>query len=390
MFDVIKCKVPRAGIQLKSYGLMDHEFNIHVPASMHLLDVSLKNTDNTAQSRAVSIKELINILLKNNVDVESATDEQIETYFSEYLVKHKKLKTSSLYIHANHINGFLAWLSEHGFRQPHHRNIDFKHLINAGVEKKNVNQLTLSKGLLFRKYLTHDEFKALSSYSSGNDFKRTRDELALAFGYHTGVRASELIESSNFTVEALMSAREQAIKRFGERRGFEIEIVGKGPKNRVIYIPDELEILIFNYISKFKINAGPIFLNKTREAMKSEHYATNVFNDCKKALILDDNVDAKIKENFVRNFETRTFHGLRHTYATNLANVLRTQMLSTALLQERMGHSDPSTTDIYIDFEVDLFGSKEDQEQRRIERRLRQGDVLDTAELFDEDEFLEE
>lgn len=150
MFDIVKCTVRRGGAPLNAYGLMDQDFNIHYPSSLHLLEVSQKQSDNTAQSRAASIKELINVLLKNNVEIERATDEQIETYFHQYLVKHKQLKTSSLSIHANHINGFLNWLSEHGFREPHHRNIDFKNLIRSGVEKKDVKQLTLTKGILFK------------------------------------------------------------------------------------------------------------------------------------------------------------------------------------------------------------------------------------------------
>lgn len=55
-------------------------------------------------------------------------------------------------------------------------------------------------------------------------------------------------------------------------------------------------------------------------------------------------------------WDTRVFHSLRHTYATNMVTWLHNQNLNNyhIILPEYMGHASVETTDSYIQFEAVL------------------------------------
>ena len=93
----------------------------------------------------------------------------------------------------------------------------------------------------------------------------------------------------------------------------------------------------------------------------SASYPSKIYKTCKDALILNGNVNTPNLDLWIRHQQTRTFHGLRHSYATNFANKLRSLNENYEQLRERMGHESIDTTRIYINFEILLHGSDDDK-----------------------------
>ena len=86
---------------------------------------------------------------------------------------------------------------------------------------------------------------------------------------------------------------------------------------------------------------------------------------------------------WIRHSRTRTFHGLRHTYATNLANRLRALNENYEQLRERLGHESLDTTNIYINFEILLHGNAEEQNAKMVDQTSDASQVRYLTEEFE-------
>ncbi|MEM5873035.1 MAG: tyrosine-type recombinase/integrase [Candidatus Aenigmatarchaeota archaeon] len=149
------------------------------------------------------------------------------------------------------------------------------------------------------KYITFDEFNRLLSF-----VKKKRDKLILLLLFYTGVRVSELV---NLKKEDVLI-----------KEGF-IRVYGKGGKERMIPIPKFLIEELNNYIQTLKDEK--LFNISTRQVERIVKKYAKLANINKKV----------------------TPHVLRHSLAT----MLLSNGVDIRYIQEILGHSSLSITQIY-------------------------------------------
>ena len=171
--------------------------------------------------------------------------------------------------------------------------------------------------------------KRLPSYIEENDietlFKRVEfpdswegstDRLLLMIFYHTGIRVSELVNLKSSQID---------------RSNSNIKVLGKGNKERVIPVNNELIGQIFNYLHDKKViqdaDGEYLLVNPKGKKLNSRH----VYNIVRKYLSI------------VTTNERKSPHILRHTFATHLTN----NGADINAVKELLGHSSLASTQVY-------------------------------------------
>lgn len=148
-------------------------------------------------------------------------------------------------------------------------------------------------------------------------FESQRDRLILEMFYGTGIRLSELI-----------GLREKSI----DLRNRTLKVLGKRNKERVIPFPQNLVLLIKNYL-----------VVRNREVEMKEHglfFVRANGEPCYPMMIY------KIVKKYLDQFpgiEKRSPHILRHTYATHLLN----KGAELNAVKDLLGHSSIAATQVY-------------------------------------------
>ncbi len=191
-------------------------------------------------------------------------------------------------------------------------------LINEKKIKCNIDQLDLpKKPQHLPTVLSFEEVESLLEQPDLSKPSGIRDRAMLEVMYATGLRVSELltIEKKNLSIEKK-----------------QIRIFGKGAKERYVPISSfALEYLI-KYINEVR-NESPyrnskyIFINKEGKPLSRQAFWQIIKNYALKAGII----------------ENVTPHTLRHCFATHLLE----NGADLRSVQEMLGHSDISTTQIY-------------------------------------------
>ena len=151
-----------------------------------------------------------------------------------------------------------------------------------------------------------------------NDKYSYRNKAMLELMYSTGLRISELInlKMSNIDIESNL-----------------LKTIGKGNKERIIPIGDYATEFLIKYIYEYrgqflkKTNSEYLFLNKNGTNMSRQMFFKII-----QKLAIEKNIKTKFSP-----------HTLRHSFATHMLDYgadLRT-------IQELLGHSNISTTQIY-------------------------------------------
>ena len=189
------------------------------------------------------------------------------------------------------------------------------------IDKIKVNPTDALKspklGLHLPEYLTEDEIDKLLDIKVEDPFS-ARNKALLELMYATGLRISEVInlEFKNIDFEECI-----------------VRVMGKGSKERIVPINDYALEALNTYIEDYrplmikKENNNYIFLNNHGKAMTRQGVFKIIKNECQKK-----GIDKDISP-----------HTIRHTFATHL-------LLNGAdlrIIQELLGHSDISTTQIY-------------------------------------------
>jgi integrase/recombinase XerD len=177
--------------------------------------------------------------------------------------------------------------------------------------------------------LTIDEVKLLLEQPDTRDLKGLRDKAMLELLYATGIRVSELI-SLNI-----------------EDMDMKAESIRCNPSGRVRNIP----------VCKSAINAVKDYLEKARENMIRKHDETALFVNVSGTRITRQGFWKIIKyyKNLAKINKDITPHTLRHSVAAHLLES-GTDIRS---IQEFLGHSDISSTQIYMQ----LANKKEEKDQ---------------------------
>ena len=216
--------------------------------------------------------------------------------FSSYLKHLNKNKYSKTSINRKitSIRTFLSWAVENNYFNQN----QIKIVNNLKVEKKLPNVLTSS-------YIN----RLLDNLPESSE-KDIRDKAILELMYSSGLRVSEV---SNLTLNSI-------------NKNNSIRVLGKGSKERVLPMTKRAYVSTKKYIE----TSRPKFEND-----KSKNY---LFLGVRGGQLSDREIRRIVK------FRTGTFpHSIRHTFATHLLE----GGADLRIVQELLGHNDPSTTQIY-------------------------------------------
>ena len=283
------------------------EFYIKEFSNFLLLEKNLSsNTINSYQKDILQLENYISTRYKQNINIKDALSKDV---FDEYLVYlyDKEYKSATLARKLSSIKSFFIFLEDEKIINSN----PVKFLKFPKLERKipkTLNQQIIDTMLDNSKYLS------------------LRDSAIIELIYATGIRASELINIKITDID------------FNEAS---LRILGKGSKERIIPIHDLALKLISSYWKneiynhnklvknkKIKFKRDLLFLNVNGKKLTRQGLWYIIKNISKK-LGLDIN---KVSP-----------HILRHTFATHLLY----NGVPLRHLQELLGHSNISTTQIY-------------------------------------------
>lgn len=177
----------------------------------------------------------------------------------------------------------------------------------------SINTLKISKRLPV--FVQENDIKTLFNYVEFTDnWQGQTEKLILQLFYYTGIRVSELINLKVSQLDIYYS---------------HIKVLGKGNKERIIPVNNELLHALQAYITNRPADTGTdkIFVNDKGKPL----YAKNVYNSVKKNLAL------------VTTVKKKSPHILRHSFATHLTN----NGADLNAVKELLGHSSLAATQVY-------------------------------------------
>lgn len=163
------------------------------------------------------------------------------------------------------------------------------------------------------RYLTLEESQRLLLAVDGKN--KERDYCILCIFLNCGLRISELVGLN-----------------VSDYRGESLRVVGKGNKERTVYLNDACRDAIDNYLSARKLLAPP--------------RVTALFLSNRRARMSCDSVQVMVKKNLTKaglDASLYSTHKLRHTAAT----LMLQNGVDVRTLQEVLGHENLNTTQIY-------------------------------------------
>ena len=270
---------------------------------LEFLQNEKKLSDNTLQSYKRDIIQYQNYIEENQINYTKVSKEDIKTYLN-YLKKVGK-KSSTISRNLASIRSFYQFLIRH-------RKI--KNDPTEDVQSPKVEKRIPS-------VLTAQEVELLLEQPKDVDLKGTRDKAMLEFAYATGMRVTEII---NLNIENVNIEEGYVICRTGAKQ-----------RN----IP--LGSLSLSALKEYIEDARPILIKNERE----------------KALFVNVNGKRLTRQGFwkiVKYYKEQahitkdiTPHVLRHSFATHLLQ----NGADLKAIQTMLGHSDISSTQVYMQFQ---------------------------------------
>jgi len=174
--------------------------------------------------------------------------------------------------------------------------------------------------------LSESEVLSLLAAPNLTDPLEIRDRAMLQLLYSTGIRISELVGMD--------------ISNYHPREAF-VRVFGKGSKERVVPVGNRSCQSLENYL---KISR-PALLKKAHSKDGKENNA--LFLNKNGGRMTSRSVERMMKKYLMKSGLSRTYtpHSLRHSFATHLLDA----GADIRSVQELLGHSDISTTQIYTD-----------------------------------------
>ena len=193
----------------------------------------------------------------------------------------------------------------------------FEHMERSGLLKKNParNIIYPKQGSRLPRFLRSGEFDKLVNFKTA-DFKDFRDLALIHLFYSTGCRVGELAGAFVRDID-LESKR--------------LKVLGKGRKERYVFITNETALIMSDYFKKrsdkFKTLDEPLFVNNRGERITER----GIFH-----IISSRAMEAGLNMSV-------TPHMLRHTFATDILN----NGADIRSVQEMLGHKSLSATQLY-------------------------------------------
>lgn len=256
---------------------------------------------NTVNSYRSDLYDFEYFLQNNNINIINITHSDLKKWLIS--IKNTDIKKTTLSRKISSLRSF------------------YKYLTNENIIKKNpVNNLQNPKmDNTIPNYISVDEItKIIETVKNKDDLESLRDYCIISILYTTGMRVSELINIKICDIND---------KEY-------ITVFGKNSKERIVPIYNSTSQIVNEYISKivFPSNDEQNFLFPSLKKPNQSITRQRVFQIIKKRT-----VEAGL------DHEKISPHKLRHAYATHMLE----SGVELIVLQQLLGHSDISSTQIY-------------------------------------------
>jgi site-specific recombinase XerD len=179
-------------------------------------------------------------------------------------------------------------------------------------------------------YLTFDEMSRLLAAVDVKETSCLRDRAILDLLFSSGMRVSELCQLNRDNINL-------------KRREF--QVLGKGNKNRLVFISPSAAAALHDYLYSRTDTAIPLFLNESRNIANNSNGEKVVDKKGEYRRLTSRSVQ-RIVSRYARKAGITKHvspHTLRHSFATNLLE----NGADLRSIQAMLGHEDISTTQIY-------------------------------------------
>ena len=337
-----------------------------IPSSAYLIYLrNQKGSSRTTQRNyADTISHLLNAVAASSVICGDWRKLEPQHLASYHRLRARELADSSLDVMVSRLRTFFGWAYESGWLNfPTPYSWRLPHEEEANLKVMRADQRSRDPFNLWGQYIPETEFKYFLTFNPRkSSYERIRDEIILKLGYYSGLRRSEIVHPDNFN----LSRVRKAIKTSDDHGGFELKIIGKGShggKVRTIYVTPEVTRQITSFIAnelKRQTPDATLLIGKRKEKNTEPlnvNHATNLFTEIADQMLI--NGDAAKTQVWRSKVASRSFHSLRHSYATNFGGEVNLGRQEKELLMERMGHAFSETTEIYLWFSAKKAGDKE-------------------------------
>lgn len=304
-------------IKIDNLELNKNNKDILEKYQIYLLTVKQKEEKTTVSSYIEDIYKYLEYMENNKIKTALDIEYQNITNYLKYL-DNNNYETSSIIRKIVSIKLFHKYLSE----EYKIKDVSSK-IINPRLRRKLPNILTI------------EEVDNLLDIKLNTPFDY-RNKAMLELMYSSGLRVSELVDLKLNNIDL--------------DNGY-VRCLGKGKKERIIPIGE----IAIEYLKKY--------INEYRNSMKKGYYTENVFlnnhgkNITRQGFFLIIKNIAKEK-NIDKNI---TPHMLRHSFATHLLN----NGANLRTIQEMLGHSSITTTQIYTNVSNDIIKENYELYKRR-------------------------
>ena len=270
---------------------------------LEFLENDKRVSKNTLESYRRDIMQYADYIEENHMNYTKIDNEEIEEYL-DYLKEEGK-KASTISRNLASIRSFYQYL----IRTKKIKNDPTENIQSPKVEKK------------IPSVLTSQEVELLLEQPKNVDLKGIRDKAMLEFAYATGMRVTEII---NLNIEDVNLEGEYVICRVGSKQR-NIPLGSLSLKALKEYIDEARPILIRNEKEK------ALFVNVNGQRLTRQGFWKIVKYYKEQAHITKD----------------ITPHVLRHSFATHLLQ----NGADLKAIQTMLGHSDISSTQVYMQFQ---------------------------------------
>ncbi len=270
-------------------------------------------SDKTAESYGLDIKQFFDFT--GSFDVQ---ENKIREYL-EYLGK-KKLSRNSIIRKVIACRNFYRYL----VRTKKTEKNPFEHILTPKAEKR------------LPSVLTEDETEKLLSAAKGTDFFSLRDRVIMEMIYSSGLRVNELVSLNAKDIDYVNE---------------EVKVLGKGGKERIIPVGSVALNILSGYMKELRKRhpaGSPLFVNKRGGRLTTRSVEYMIIKYARLAGIQKE----------------VTPHTLRHSFATHLLD----RGADLRSVQELLGHSNLSTTQIYTHLSVSKLKREYEKAHPRAKR----------------------
>lgn len=200
----------------------------------------------------------------------------------------------------------------------------FKFMLREGLVKSNPASSLIYPRLdkPLPNFLTEKEMQNMIKLPRGEELMSLRDRAILEFLYSTGARVSEMVTLKTASVDFISGM---------------VKVKGKGRKERLLPLGEPAVNSLKRYIDKRCDNNPYLFVNKRGGVLSDRGVRGIIYKYVKKAATV-----SKVSP-----------HTFRHSFATHLLN----RGADLRSVQELLGHSSISTTQVYTHLTIDSLKS---------------------------------